>query len=204
MAKAKAKKSSKETLKWKKKKWVKIVAPKEFKSASLGESLVMAPENLVGKTVESNLMTITGDMKKQNINVKFCINSIKDGQAVTSLKSYNVIPSAVKRMVRRARDRIDHSFVAETKDGAKVRVKPILITAANTSNSVLTMLRKKTEALITKHLSKTKKDDIITEVLNHKLQSELKKHLKDVYPLRVCEIRKIEVLKSPEETKNEA
>ncbi|MFW6014120.1 MAG: hypothetical protein ACOCQG_03005 [Candidatus Nanoarchaeia archaeon] len=204
MAKAKAKKSSKETLKWKKKKWVKIVAPKEFKSASLGESLVMAPENLVGRTVESNLMTITGDMKKQNINVKFSINGIKDGQAVTELRSYGVIPSAVKRMVRRTRDRIDQSFIVETKDGFKMRVKPILITASNTSNSVLNMLRKKTEDLITKHLSKTNKEDLVTEILNHKLQNELKKLLKNVYPLRVCEIRKIEVLKTPEENKNEA
>lgn len=204
MAKAKAKKSAKETLKWKKKKWVKILAPKEFKNASLGESLVMSPDKLVGKTVESNLMTITGDMKKQNINVKFYINNIKDGQAVTDLKTYNMIPSAVKRMVRRTRDRVDLSFVAETNDGVKMRIKPLLITTSNTSQPVLTMLRKKAEALITKHLSKTKKEDLINEILNHKLQNELKKHLKDIYPLRVCEIRKIEILKKPEEAKNEA
>ncbi len=201
---AKPKKSSKETLKWKKKKWVKIIAPNEFKNAQLGESLVMAPENLVGRTVQSNLMSITGDMKKQNINVKFSINGIKDGQAVTSLKYYGLIPSAVKRMVRRSRDRIDHSFIAESKDGVKLRLKPLLITNGNTSQAVLSMLRKKAESLITKHLSKTNLEDFMGEIINHKLQNELKKHLKDLYPLRICEIRVIEVLKKREEKKNEA
>lgn len=197
---AKPKKSSKETLKWKKKKWVKIIAPKTFKSSPLGESLVMSPENLIGKTVQSNLMTITGDMKKQNINVVFRVDNIEEGQAKTSLKSYSMIPSAVKRMIRRTRDRVDHSFTATTKDGFTVRLKPILLTNNNTSHAVLSLLRKKTESLLTKHLSKTKLDDFVNDILAHKLQNELKKQLKDIYPLKTCEMRAIEVVGGPKKT----
>lgn len=197
---AKPKKSTKETQKWKKKKWVKIVAPEVFKSTQLGESLVMSPENLNGKTVESNLMTLTGDMKKQNINVQFRINKVEEGQAHTILQRYNMIPSAVKRMIRRTRDRVDHSFLATTKDGYSVRLKPLLLTNSNTSNAVLTLLRKKTESLLIKHLSKAKLDDFVNDILTHKLQSELKKQLKDIYPLKTCEMRAFRVVSNPKKS----
>ncbi|MGM5482912.1 MAG: hypothetical protein ACQESF_05595 [Nanobdellota archaeon] len=198
---AKPKKSAKETVKWKKKKWVKIIAPKTFKSAVLGESLVLSTQNLVGKTVESNLMTLTGDMKKQNINVKFRVNKITEGQAHTTFKSYKLIPSSVKRMIRRTRDRVDHSFLAKTKDGFTIRTKPLIITNSNTSNTVLTLIRKKTEALLSKHLAKISLDEFVSEVLNHKIQNELKKQVKDVYPIKICEMRAIEVIKEPEKQK---
>lgn len=193
---AKPKKSAKETLKWKKKKWVKVLAPKAFNNTSIGESLVMNPENLVGRTVESNLMTLTGDMKKQNINVKFNIDKIQDSQAYTSVRRYVLVPSAVKRMIRRTRDRVDHSFIAKSKDGLHIRLKPILITNTNTSNAVLTLLRKKAESLLKKYLEKTNFEDFFSEVLSHKIQNELKNQLKDIYPLKICELRAIEVLKT--------
>ncbi|MFW6449489.1 MAG: hypothetical protein ACOCZ6_00415 [Nanoarchaeota archaeon] len=193
---AKPKKSAKETLKWKKKKWVKVLAPKAFNNTSIGESLVMNPENLVGRTVESNLMTLTGDMKKQNINVKFNIDKIQDSQAYTSVRRYVLVPSAVKRMIRRTRDRVDHSFIAKSKDGLHIRLKPILITNTNTSNTVLTLLRKKAESLLKKYLEKTNFEDFFSEVLSHKIQNELKNQLKDIYPLKICELRAIEVLKT--------
>ncbi|MFW6014756.1 MAG: hypothetical protein ACOCQG_06265 [Candidatus Nanoarchaeia archaeon] len=193
---AKPKKSAKETLKWKKKKWVKVLAPKAFNNTSIGESLVMNPENLVGRTVESNLMTLTGDMKKQNINVKFNIDKIQDAQAYTSVRRYVLVPSAVKRMIRRTRDRVDHSFITKSKDGLHIRLKPILITNTNTSNAVLTLLRKKAESLLKKYLEKTNFEDFFSEVLSHKIQNELKNQLKDIYPLKICELRAIEVLKT--------
>lgn len=189
---AKKKKVSKELLKWKKKKWVQIVAPKEFRNVTLGESLVMDAKDLVGRIMQSNMMSITGDIKKQNINVKFIITEIKDGIAQTKLLSYRIIPAAVKRMVRRARDRVDHSFVCKTKDKIEIRVKPILITRNNASQAVLSTLRKKSEFLIKKYLEKTNFDSFIGDVVIHKIQNELKKQLSDVYPLRICEIRWVE------------
>jgi ribosomal protein S3AE len=50
---AKAKKAAKEVLKWKKKKWVPILAPAVLHNAPVGESFVLDPNTLVGKTVES-------------------------------------------------------------------------------------------------------------------------------------------------------
>ncbi len=191
---AKPKKSTKELLKWKKKKWIEIYAPKEFNNMLLGESLVMSADQLMGKTVEANLMTLTGDIKKQNVNVKFLVTEVKDNKAKTIVTSYKITPASIKRMVRRSRDRVDHSFVAESKDGFSVRIKPLIITRNNTSKAVLTTLRKKAEFLLTKYLNKVKFQDFISDVIIHKIQKELRAQLSEVYPLRMCLVRWVTVV----------
>ncbi|MFP4403045.1 MAG: hypothetical protein ACLFPJ_01690 [Candidatus Woesearchaeota archaeon] len=192
---AKSKKSAKEVLKWKKKKWVKIVSPKDFGNVVLGESLVMKPETLVGKTIEVSLMSLKRDVKKQNVNVKFLITNFTNNQANTKLLSFKMIPSFIKRMIRRSKDRIDLSFVCQTKDNLTIRIKPLLITMNNTSNSVLTTLRKKAEFLITQYVKKNDYNKVMDDIINYRIQKELKKQLKTIYPLRLVEIRIVQLQK---------
>ena len=191
----KAKAGAKDVLKWRKKKWVQIVAPALLRNTVLGESLVMTGEQLVGKTIESNLMVLTGDMKKQHINVKFVIDSIKDGKAQTKLVSYKISPATIKRNVRRKRDRIDCVFACKTTDDIELDVKVLLITKNNTVNSVLTVLRKKTIDIVTKYITTTPFDNIVIDTIDFKIQNELKRQLKSIYPLRTCEIKFLGVKK---------
>jgi small subunit ribosomal protein S3Ae len=192
---AKAKKAAKEVLKWKKKKWIKIISPKEFGNVILGESLVLKADQLVGKTIEVNLMSITRDIKKQNVNVKFVIVDIVNNQAVTKLMAFKIVPSSIKRMIRRGKDRIDMSFLCKTKEGLLLRIKLLLITMNNTSNSVLSTLRKKAEFLITQHSVKTGYDELMEDIIFLKIQKELKRQLKSIYPLKTVEVKNIQVQK---------
>lgn len=187
----KAKKTAKEVLKWKKKKWVPIIAPKILREAGIGESFVMKPETLVGKTIECNLMAITGDMKKQHTSVKFRIESINDAKAKTSIISYKLSPATIKRGVRRKRDRIDIVIQGKTKDGNIVVIKLILITRNNTANSVLTAIRKKTNDLLKGHIPTQSFEELMNDVLSFKIQHELKKQLKIIYPLSICDVKYI-------------
>ncbi|MBN2458486.1 hypothetical protein JXB31_05135 [Candidatus Woesearchaeota archaeon] len=186
---AKPKKSTKETLKWKKKRWVPIIAPPMLRDAIIGESLVMNPEQLIGKKVLSNLMTLTGDMKKQHISIRCSIDSIKEGRAYTKFESYIISPATIKRNVRRRRDRVDCIFNCTTKDKKDIRVKVILITRGNAVNSVLTALRKSATDMLSKHFSTQDFDVIFKDVLDFRIQSELKKQLKPIYPLISSEVR---------------
>ncbi len=61
-----------------KKKWYSIVAPARFDNKPLGDSLVYEPEELIGKRVKVNLMNLTGEIKKQNMSIKFKVTEIKD------------------------------------------------------------------------------------------------------------------------------
>ena len=108
----------------KRKRWYTVLAPALFGEKILGESYVAEPANLVGKFLSLNLMNVTGDPKKQNINAKFKVVKVADGKGHTELQSFNLLPSSVKRIVRRGRDKITDSFLCVTSDKRLVRVKP--------------------------------------------------------------------------------
>src|SRR3989344_1941834 len=52
-----------------KKRWIPMVASKEFDHVVLGETYVDDPEKAVGKVVRVNLMSLTNDPKKQSKTV---------------------------------------------------------------------------------------------------------------------------------------
>jgi len=173
----------------KKKKWLRIVATPLFSNREIGESTVFAPASLLGKVTSVNLMVLTNDVKKQNINVRFRVNEVKDNTGYTELISYEMIPAHVKRIVRRANDKLDDSFLAETQDGKIIRIKPLLITRTETKGSVLATLAKKSRAFVIQYVKKVSYEQLISDIIISKLQSEMYKFLKKVYPLRVAEIR---------------
>ncbi len=180
----------------KKKKWLRIVATGLFSHREIGESSVFSPGNLIGKVASVNLMVLTNDIKKQNINVKFRVNEVKDNTGYTEFISYEMIPANVKRIVRRANDKLDDSFLAETQDGKLVRMKPLLITRTETKGSVLALLNTKSKAFVIQYVKKVSYEQLISDIITSKLQSEMYKFLKKVYPLRVAEIRAM-VLEPP-------
>lgn len=193
---AKKAKDTKSLLKWKKKKWYKIMAPKSFREVVLGESLVIDPTVLVGRTISANLMNITGNVRKQNINVKFEIASIENDKAITTPLSYDTVSSSIKRLVRRKRDKIDMSPVFKSSDDIKFRIKPFIITRSNCANSIHTQMRKLVLLELHNYAEKNTFEQIMLDTLSGKVQNELKNKIKKIYPIRNFEIRAMTVEKS--------
>ncbi|MEM4268462.1 MAG: hypothetical protein QXK37_06570 [Candidatus Woesearchaeota archaeon] len=195
---AKEKKSDKDLAKWKRKKWFPIVAPSMFGNMVVGETLVLTPEQMIGKPLVSNLMGLTNDMKKQNINVKFVVTSIKDQTGLAELVKYEISPSSIRRLVRRKHSRIDCSNVYETKDNRKVKIKTLFITKVKVKRSIGTALRKQSQKLLTEHLKGLQYEDFCKELISGKLNDEMKRNLSKTYPLRICDIRVMELQKKTE------
>jgi len=189
-------KDTKSLLKWKKKRWYKIVAPKIFREVVLGESFVMDVNSLIGKTVKANLMNITGNARKQNINVKFEVTEIQNDKALTKVISYEMLASAVKRLVRRSRDKVEVTPVFESSDKIKFRIKPIVITRDNCSNSIHTQMRKLVIFELSEYCKKITFEQVVFDVLSGKLQSGFKNKLKKIYPIRMFDVRAITIEKS--------
>ena len=185
MAKAKSVKA----VKIKKKIWVPIVAPKMFDNQFIGETYVAEPETKVGMSISVSLSTLTGDMKRQSTHIIFKMNSYSGGKLNTEMIGYEISPSAVKRMVRRDKEKVDHSFVVETSEGKKIRLKWIMLTKEDTKSSILAALRKSCEDFLNKEVKKIRYEDLINDIINHKVQAITKKHLNKIYPLQICEIR---------------
>jgi small subunit ribosomal protein S3Ae len=187
-----AKKVSK---KIRKKQWFQVLAPKLLNNEVLGHINLYDAADSIGRNVRINLMNLTKDIKSQNVKINFIINKVSGDNLYADLEGYDMIQASIRRMVRRDTSKIDASFVAETNDRKKIRVKFILITKNKVKSSVQSKLRKTAEDIIGKNFKKMTYENIFQIMANHKFQSNLKKVLNKIYPLKVCEVRSMHIEK---------
>jgi len=191
--------------KLKKKQWYPIIASKQFNEAVIGETLVYEPQAMIGKTVKHSLMNLINDTKKQNISIHFKIVGIDGDKAKTSIIGYEINPYSIKRFVRRNSEKIDTSFACETADNVFIRVKSLLVAKSDVKGSVAAKLRHNLINFLIRTIKKLSYDELLSDLISHKLQSMMKENLNKIYPLKVCEIRYlgIESREKPQEIKAE-
>lgn len=192
--------------KLKKKQWYPILAPKQFDNVVLGESLVYEPQQMLGKTLSHSLMNLINDTKRQNISIHFRVVEVEGTNAKTNIVGYEIVPSSVKRFVRRASEKMDLSFNCETADDVFLRVKPLVITRSDVKGSIAAKMRNYIIAHLIRTIKKMKYEEFLGELISHKLQSEMRATLNKIYPVKVCEIRYagIEAREKTQEQKAEA
>ena len=179
----------------KKKKWFLIVAPKIFREAVLGETTVEEPEQMMGKTIEQSLMNLTGDVKKQNVNIKFIVTQVQNNKGVAEIIGYGLVPSFVKRLVRRRGKKIEMSFSCQTADNKWVRVKPLIITKNLAKGTTCSTIRHLIADTLTKYIKRISYDEMINELISYRLQKTLQDRLKKISPVKVCDIRDMHIEK---------
>lgn len=189
-------------LKKKKKRWVSITAPKEFNNVIVGESLCTDPKLLIGRRINTSLMDLGGHVRRQNVAITLKATGVEGEQVVTEFEGYRVSPAHVKRIVRKSKDKLDDSFVYNTKDGIKVKIKLLILTRNKVQNSVLSALRKKAREDLTDNIVKQNFSELVFSVISIKLQQDLRSNLNKVYPLVVCEITSLEKVKQNAKTSN--
>ncbi|MFQ5474365.1 MAG: hypothetical protein ACE5DM_00880 [Candidatus Nanoarchaeia archaeon] len=191
---AKIRKQVKTVDKWKKKKWFTLIAPKLFQERPLGGTPSSSNDILIGRTVKVNLMTLMNNIKRQNMAVEFEIVEVKGEQAHTQVKAIALVPSFIKRRVRRNRDRIDASFICVTKDNKHIRIKPLLITLSRTSRLIQGHLRQALIDYTVQTVAKMNYDEFVNEIVNYRFQKDVRNMLNKTYPVTASEIRSMELL----------
>ena len=197
---AKARKKDKDAVKWKKKKWLPIFATKVFNNSFLGETHIMEPAKVIGRTLKVNLMNLTGEVRNQNVNIRFRVTSMGDNRAQAEPIGYILSPAFIKRVVRRRHSRVDSSFLVETKDGKKLRLKPLMITRSCANNSTTTALRKGAQSLLSEIASTSPYSEFVNRLVTYKIQREAKKRLTKIYPLKSFEVMKMELIERKEDS----
>ncbi len=172
-----------------KKEWYVIKAPQSFEHAVIGETPAYESGSLVGRIVTVNLMTLTNDVKRQNMNVQFEIDAVAGTAATTKIRSVELVSGSIKRMVRRACEKMDISFACKTADGQTIRVKPLLITKSAVNNSTLAKIHKLSIGYLRRMLKTVSFENAIDDMVAKRTQASLKKYLNKIYPLKTCEIR---------------
>jgi small subunit ribosomal protein S3Ae len=189
-----AKKSLKQ-IKVKKKKWYLIVTPKDMGETVIGETFLDEPELAMGRTVKVNLMQLTGDIKSQNIELRFEISEATESKLSTRIIGYYYAPSSIRRFVRRRMTRIDDSLVIMTEDGKKVRIKPFLLTRNKVTRIVEYTLRATQRKELFNFVRKTPYDALFLAIIKYQIQKEIREKLNKIYPIKSFEIRILEETK---------
>lgn len=177
-----------------KKHWVPLLAPKSFSNANLGDSHVAENENIVGKSITVNLMNLTGDMRKQGVEIRFDILKLEEGKGHTAVTGYELLPSNLKRIIRRGRSKIADSFLVKTGTGRIVRIKPIVITINHASNAACTAIRQVIRARSKELLAATSFDKLVQELIAFKMQRALKDAAGKIHPVKSVEIKSCTLL----------
>ena len=84
---------------------------------------------------------------------------------------------------------MDLSFTCETADNVFVRVKPLIITKADVKGSIAAKMRNMIVQFLIKAIKKMSYDEVLNDLISHKLQSLMRENFYKIYPLKVCEIR---------------
>lgn len=179
---------------WSRKVWVEIYAPQRiFNEKILGETPVYRDniENVIGRTVDLNLAFITGNFKYQNYKVIFRINKVVGTKATTEIKELSLYDVYVRRLTRKGTSKIDDSFVTETADGIKVRIKPLVITRFKAHRKQKTAIRLTYRQYLLEKAKTLTFEDLIEKTINYELQNEIKPVLNKIFPVDKVEIRKI-------------
>ncbi len=171
-----------------KKRWFTLVAPKLLQEKELGQTLAYDPKGVIGKTMKTNLSTITGDIKRQNSEIKLIVKDIQGDKAVTSIIGYKLLPASLKRNVRKGRTRIDEVIRAVTKDEQVVTIKIVVVTQNVIQGSVKTAFHNEIKRIWLKKIAQNNYDYIVEQVVSGRLYKEMKDKLKKLYPLRLFEV----------------
>jgi ribosomal protein S3AE len=182
------------TTKVKKKHWAQILAPKSFDNIILGESFISEKEELLDKSITANLMVLTDDPRRQGYNVRFDVKEVKDGKGYTQVIGIEMTPSAVKRLIRRGRDKVDDSFVVRIGGGRLVRIKPVLVTNTKASKAAQTEIRLTVRKRLRDMYGKMRFDDIVRDIIDMKTQRQLKDLCSKTHPVRSADIREIVIV----------
>ncbi|MGC9166549.1 MAG: 30S ribosomal protein S3ae [Thermoplasmata archaeon] len=190
--------------KWRAKVWYKIITPESFGSKEIAESPADDPEKMIGRVAETTLYNITGDIKKEYVKLNFKVISVDGTTAKTMFIGHSVTQDYIRRLVRRRKSRIDAIFPLQTVDNYKIRVKITAIADKRLNSSLKSAIRKKImEAVLSKGQNMLFYE-FVTYMFTDQIVKEIEKNVKPIYNIKKIEIRKSNLLSTPEENKTVA
>jgi len=195
MALARSRVAAKKTKdRWKAKQWYKVTAPAAFNNTVLAETLSDEPDKLNQRTVEVTLQDLTGDMKQMHVKLSFQVKSVSDLNAQTEFVGHTMTSDYVRRLVRRGNSKIPLVLDLETKDGARIRVKPFAVTDRRCQTTQGQQIRRIMGDMLTEAAQKNTLGGFLQEILVGGLNDRIYQACRKVHPLRRIEIAKSEII----------
>jgi small subunit ribosomal protein S3Ae len=184
--------------KWRAKQWYTVRAPEMFDNKEISETLADEPEKILGRIIAVTAQDLTGDFSKMHIKMQFKIDRIHTDSAYTQFIGHDMTSDYIRRLTRRKRSKTDGVFDVETKDKYLVRLKPMALAEKRIQGSQQAAIREIMKKIITTEVRKMTLAATVKSILNADLNKKIVRACKPIYPLKRIEIRKSEILRSPE------
>ena len=176
---------------WKKKKWFAIISPKLFGEKQIEETIAEKPELLINRIVSPTVRELGGNPKKSFYNLDFKVFEVQGLKGNTKLAGHQLKGSYLKRLIRRRASKIELTQFVSTKEGAKVKVKTIVLTERKATRIQRTAIRKAVEDIVEKDAKKYEAEKFIYELVFGDIEHRINKAIKNIIL-----IKKIEVVQS--------
>jgi small subunit ribosomal protein S3Ae len=183
---------------WRAKNWYRVLAPAMFESVQIGETPADDPAKVKGRIVDVTLQQLTGDFSKMHIKLIFKIDDIKGSDAFSNFVGHSLTSDYIRRLTRRKRSKTDGVFDVDTKDGFKVRVKPMAVTENRIQTSQQHAIRMIMRNVIKDYAKGKLISEFIRDMIAGDISSLIFKASKPIYPIKRVEIRRSEILEIPE------
>ncbi|MDK2892736.1 30S ribosomal protein S3ae [Methanohalophilus sp.] len=180
--------------KWKNKEWYTIETPEFIGRNVIGVTPADDSEKLLGRVVETTVGDITNDFSKHNIKLRLAVDNVNGNVANTKFIGHEITTDYLRSIVKRQTSRIDANIEVKSKDGRKLRIKPIAFTVKRARTSQIKGIRRIMEETVLKRASELNFEQLVEEIVTGRLAANIYRAAKIVYPLRRVEIRKTEVI----------
>lgn len=147
-------------------------------------------------------LDMTKSLKGKNVELKARV-SHKEGKTESELISLVLLPSYIRRIMRRGIDYVEDSFKTSCKD-AEMIIKPFMITRNHVSRTVRKEIRNTTRKFLESHARIKTSRELFSEIMTNKLQKAISLRVKKIYPLAFCEIRWIEIIGPAKKSKEDS
>ncbi len=179
--------------KWKAKVWYNLLAPEMFNKQLLGETLADEPAKLVGRVAEVTVQDLTGDFSKMHIKLHFRVNRVQGQDALTQFVGHDMTSDYIRRLTRRKRTRTDLVVELVTKDGWRMRVKPMAITDRRIQASKQRAVRTIMANVARQSAADQTAGEFVKSIISGELAKSIAIACKPIQPISRVEVRKSEV-----------
>ncbi|MAD55820.1 MAG: hypothetical protein CL972_04270, partial [Euryarchaeota archaeon] len=135
-----------------------------------------------------------GNFSKMHVVMRFRVTECVGQDALTTFIGHHHQTDHTRRQIRRYRGKVDDVIDVVTTDGYLVRMKPLIITQQRVQTSVKQDMRTRTRDIIIAFCAKNTYSDVQRALLDGKLEEEIEKGVKSIYPVRSVAIRKSQLL----------
>ncbi len=182
---------------WKRKSWYSVVAPDLFHNVDIGKIIATEPKTVPGKRIDTTVYDVTDDPKKAHMKLLLEITHLEGAKAHTKIREFELVRAYVRSLVRRRITKIEAVISVEGRDGIRLRIKPLIITASKCRSSQKGKIRRAMMRLIFE-LAKAKTfEEFLTDTIDEKIQKAVREEVKKIYPIKNVDIRRIQIINPP-------